>query len=110
MMKYAQVLHDRVAVPFYRMHLSPSSQALKSVWMETKSFPAWKLNALFCWKFSSCLWSSLLPSVGKQKKIPNGLVTFHALGLHLVLPPEYYFTGWVGWLLFNQLHHPPSVK
>lgn len=78
--------------------------------METKSFPASKLNALFCWIFSSCVWSSLLPSVGKRKKIRRCLVTFHTLTLHLVLSPEYYFTEWIGWALFNQLHHPPSSK
>lgn len=80
------------------------------MWMETKSFPVSKPGILFCWKFSSWLWSSLLPRVGKQKNIPNGLVTFRTLTLHLALPPVYYVTEGIGWLLFNQLHHPPSVK
>lgn len=84
-MKIDQVLHKGpVAIPFYRMHVSFLSSW--SVWVETKSIPALKWNALFCWKFSSCLWSSLLPHMGKQKKIPNGLVTFHTVILHLVIP------------------------
>ena len=110
MIKYDQALHDRTCCCTLLQDAFVSFLSSWSVWTETKSFPALKLSALFCWKFSNCVWSSLLPCVGKRKEIPNCLFTFHTLILHLVLSPEYYFTEWIGWLLFNQLHHPLSIK
>lgn len=96
-----------VGIPFYK-DTSVSFQAGQCGWRQSP-FLLWN-GTLFCKKFSSCIWSSLLLCVGKQKKIPNCLVTFHTLTLHLVLSSDCSFTEWIEWLLFNQLHHPLSVK